>query len=216
MQFKSNDQSNNLTQDIISQNSHEAYFAEYLKWIDDKAPLDPAERQVTIIARSPASPVIMALVAMSDELKSRDVAVRVVFSDIDPERSLHAAWNCVSVLSEGREHSDILRWASQHGILEAHEQVVYGKGMNWLGDAMRREPGRRDGFDIFESGVPEKCVLAEKSFTALWNFATALPSWMLRDAKERRSSASFAGPDHRALATLSFFRQLEKPDTLTH
>ena len=85
-----------------------------------------------------------------------------------------------------------------------------------MGDAMRREPGRRDGFDVFETENTRTCLLAVKNFAAIWNFATDIPKWMLREAEQRRSSASHAGPDPRSLATLSFFRQLDKPDTLYH
>lgn len=199
-----------------SENGHLSYFTEYFRWLDEHKPADPAERRITIIAKSPSSPVILTVDAMADELAARQVSVQVVFSDVDPERELHAAWKVIARLSKGRDHADLMRWASQSGILEAHEQMVMGRTMFWLGDAMRREPGRRDGFDLFETFADEKCSLGSKSFEAMWNFATPLPSWMLREASERRASASYAGPDHRALATLSFFRQLEKPDTLCH
>lgn len=217
MRFKDHD----LTQgqipaEILSQNRHESYLLTYMQWLDETAPQDPAARQVMIIARSPASPVIQAVRALSNELGERQIAVRAVFSDVDPERDLQRAWSTISELSSGRAHTDLIKWVSAPGFLEAHEQLILGGKMCWMGDAMRREPGRRDGFDMFEVDSTATCLLAVKNFSAIWNFATDIPKWMLRDADQRKPSASHAGPDPRSLATLSFFRQLDKPDTLYH
>lgn len=217
MRFKDHDQTQGqIPAEILSQNKHESYLREYFKWLDDTCPEDTSERQILIIARSPASPMIQAMRACADELAARDISIQAVFSDVDPERALQSAWSVISDLSEGRDHSDLVKWASAPGILEAHEQVILGNQMCWLGDAMRREPGRRDGFDLFDTDAPADNARATKSFTAIWNFATSIPSWMLREAKQRRSSASMAGPDPRDLATLSFFRQLDKSDTHYH
>lgn len=217
MRFKTDDRrQGQIPAELLSQNKHESYFRAYFEWLDESGPEDPAARQVMIIARSPASPVIQAMRVVSDDLAARQIAVQAVFSDVDPERALQMAWEVISELSEGREHSDLIKWASSPGILEAHEQMILGGQMCWLGDAMRREPGRRDGFDLFDTDAPQNCRLAIQSFAAMWDFATPVPKWMLREAAERRSSASMAGPDPRALATLSFFRQLDKPDTLYH
>lgn len=216
MQLKGQASQARVSAELHSQNRHETYLRTYFEWLDTEQSEDPSARQVTIIARSPASPVIQAMRTLADDLAARRVTVRAVFSDVDPERALHTAWDVISDLSQGREHSDLIRWASSPGILEAHEQMVLGRKMCWLGDAMRREPGRCDGFDLFDTDAPEKCSLSIRSFAAMWNFATPLPSWMLREAEERRANASFAGPDPRALATLSFFRQLEKPGTICH
>lgn len=217
MRFKDYDPSQGqIPAEILSQNKHESYFRTYFQWLDETSPEDASERQVLIVARSPASPVILAMRALADEFCSRQVTIKLVFSDVDPERALQSAWSVISDLSKGRDHSDLVKWASSPGILEAHEQMILGSQMCWLGDAMRREPGRRDGFDLFSNNAPADSARAIKSFSAIWNFATPLPGWMLREAEQRRSSASMAGPDARALATLSFFRQLEKRDTHYH
>ena len=216
MRFNNQDPRGHLSSDILSRNRHESYLNEYFQWLDAEQPADPVARQVTVIARSPASPVIMALEATAGELGARQIAVRAVFSDIEPERALHSAWRVISALSEGREHGDLVRWASSRGILEAHEQMILGRRMCWLGDAMRREPGRRDGFDLFEMDAPGTCQLGVQSFAAMWKFATPVPKWILREASAKQSNNKTSGPDHRGIATLSFFRQLEKPDTLCH
>lgn len=216
MRLKSQASQARVPAEIHSQNRHETYFRTYFEWLDAEQPDDPSARQVTIIARSPASPVIQAMRAVADDLSARQTAVRTVFSDVDPERALHMAWEVISELSQGRDHTELMKWASSPGILEAHEQMILGGKMCWLGDAMRREPGRCDGFDLFDTDAPHKCSLGVQSFAAMWNFATPVPKWMLREAEQRRSSASYTGPGPRRLATLSFFRQLEKPGTVCH
>ncbi len=195
---------------------HETYFRQYLDWLDQQKDTNPAARQVTIIALSPLSPVIQAMCAMREFLSARQVCVQVVFSDVDPERALGSAWEVISFLSKEREHGELIRWASSQEILEAHEQMILGQHMCWLGDSMRREPGRRDGFDIFDMDAPHTCRLGVQLFAAMWKFAKPLPKWLLREASECRSNATFAGSDPRALATLSFFRQLEKSGNLCH
>lgn len=216
MRFDNHDPQGHVTPDLISQSRHETYFSQYLDWLEQQKDTDPAARQVTIIARSPLSPVIQAMCAMRENLSARQVCVQIVFSDVDPERALRSAWDVISDLSKEREHGDLIRWANSQGILEAHEQMVLGQHMCWLGDAMRREPGRRDGFDLFDMDAPQTCRLGVQSFAAMWKFAQPVPKWLLREASDRRPNATFAGPDQRALATLSFFRQIEKSDNFCH
>jgi hypothetical protein len=216
MRFNSQDPQGHVQAETLSQSRHGPYFRQYFQWLDEEQPTDLTARQVTIIARSPLSPVIQTLSSVADELSTRQIAVQVVFSDVDPENALRDAWTVISDLSKNSEHGDLIRWANSPGVLEAHEQMILGQHMCWLGDAMRREPGRRDGFDMFDTDAPHTCRLGIQSFAAMWKFATPVPKWLLREVSDRRPNATFAGPDQRALATLSFFRSLQKSDTLRH
>ncbi len=81
---------------------------------------------------------------------------------------------------------------------------------------MRREPGKRDAFDMFVTDIPQICRLGVHSFSAMWRLAQPVPKWLLREAKDTRPNATFAGPDQRAFATLSFFRQFEKSGNHCH
>lgn len=216
MRFNSQDPQGHVRADTLSQSRHESYFRQYFQWLDEEQPDNLTALQVTIIARSPLSPVIQTLSSVADELSARQISVQVVFSDVDPEKALRSAWNVIAELSQAREHGDLVRWANAAGVLEAHEQMILGQHMCWLGDAMRREPGRRDGFDMFDTDAPQTVRLGIQSFAAMWKFATPVPKWLLREACDRRPNATFAGPDQRALATLSFFRQLQKSDPYCH
>ena len=216
MLFNSRDPKGQVQAESVFQSRQHSYFEQYIAWLDEARPKSEAARIVSITARSPASPVMLAMQASADDLRSRDVIVRAVLSDVDPEKALRSAWQVMSMLAPDHEHTDLIRWANAPAILEAHEQLILGDRMCWLGDAMRREPGRRDAFDIFEADAKRTCTLAAKSYSAMWQHARPVAKWLLRESGDAKQGASFAGPDPRAFATLSFFRQLGKPDTLCH
>ncbi len=198
------------------QRRHESYITTYFQWLGSQSSPSREARQITVIARSPASPVITAMQAHGEELCSRQITLRVMFSDVDPEPALRSAWKIISALSRDDEHGDLVRWNCAANILEAHEQMILGGHMCWTGDAMRRIPGKRDAFDLFETDAPDIRRLGVQSFHAMWRLAQPVPMWLLREAKKTRPNATFAGPDTRALETLSFFRKLEGPDNICH
>lgn len=218
MRFNTQKQPESFTsnEDVVARQRHESYLANYFQWLDTESPRDREARQVTVLSRSPLSPVITAMQALGEELRSRQITLRVVFSDVDPEPALRCAWKTISALSQDCEHGDLIRWNSASSILEAHEQMILGQRMCWTGDAMRRRPGKRDGFDLFETDDPNICRLGVHSFCAMWRLAQPVPMWLLREPKKTRPKAKFSGADHRALATLSFFRKLESPDNICH
>ena len=216
MRFNSRDLQGQVRADAQFQSNQSTYFQRYIEWLDKNQPVAPAVRSISIVARSPASPIMLAMQAAATDLQNQHVSVRVVLSDVDPEKALRSAWRSISMLAPDQKHVDLVRWANSPAILEAHEQVIMGEHMCWLGDAMRREPGRRDAFDIFEADAPKTCLLGLKSYSRMWQHARPVPKWLLQDTNDHQQGASYAGPDPRALATLSFFRQLEKPDTLCH
>lgn len=216
MLINSRDPKGQVRAESLFESRQNFYFQRYVEWLDEAGPNSQEARLVSIIARSPVSPVMLAMQATADDLRSRNVEVRVVFTDVDPEKALRSTWQAMTMLAPDREHTDLIRWANAPAILEAHEQMVMGDRMCWLGDAMRREPGRRDAFDIFEADAQRTCSLALKSYARMWEHARPVPKWLLRDSGGQKQGASFAGPEPKALATLSFFRQLQKPDTLCH
>ncbi len=96
MRFNSQDPQGHVRADAVSLSRHESYFRQYFQWLDDNNPSDLTARQVTIIARSPLSPVIQALTSVADDLSARHIAVQVVFSDVDPEIALRATWDVIA------------------------------------------------------------------------------------------------------------------------
>src|SRR5512134_2434114 len=119
--------------------------------------------EVLLVARSPRSPVVRALGALSGELAGAGIGIRAVL--LEPAEAggpEHAARISVRLLSEVRA-------------LEAHEQLVLGPATAWVGDCMRREPDQRDAFEAYAAACPLTAGWALRSFQALWRRATPVP-----------------------------------------
>ena len=97
----------------------------------------------TLVARAPDSPVAQAVLAMSAEIAAANIAIRVVFFETEPmsEDVVQASLLDVSGV-ELRMLTD-LRFAA------AHEQLVLGREQVWIGDCMRRDPMKRDAFEMY-------------------------------------------------------------------
>lgn len=123
-------------------------------------------RGMTVLARSFDSPVLKALSAQADAIRAAGLKVRVI-----------------AVLAEGvaQSMSSLLtgadmRLACDGRLLDAHEQLAIGDQVAWIGDCMRREPTKRDAYEIYSADCAETAALAHRSFDRLWAFtATGQP-----------------------------------------
>ena len=61
-----------------------------------------------------------------------------------------------------------LRFAS------AHEQLVLGQGRVWIGDCMRRDPAKRDAFEMYHDNHVSTAAHATASFSKLWDKSVSL------------------------------------------
>lgn len=119
----------------------------------------------TLLARAPDSPVARAVAALASELAAAEIEVRAIMLDLDaftdePGRpSLLEMKNAdIRVLAD-------LRFTS------GHEQLVTGAASFWLGDCMRRDPTKRDAFEVYHHENMTACNHAAVSFGRLWNRA---------------------------------------------
>ena len=124
---------------------------------------DVAGRGLTVLARSLESPVLKALAVHSDAIRAAGLKVRAII-----------------VLSEGSsdEVSGLLAgFTARRGcdvrLLDAHEQLAIGDRVAWIGDCMRREPTKRDAYEIYSAECAETAALAHRSFDRVWSFAAA-------------------------------------------
>jgi len=125
-----------------------------------------------LIARSAESPVAQALRAHADRMASMGIRVRAIFSEIDQASGAHLAAPFV-LPSE-------CRIARDPRLLAAHEQLVLTPTRTWLGDSMRREPGKRDAFERYANDCAQTGAHAVRSFESLWRITTplvAMPSF---------------------------------------
>ena len=124
---------------------------------------DLAGRGLTVLARSLESPVLKALAVHNQAIRAAGLKVRAII-----------------VLSEGSsdEVSGLLAgFTARRGcdarLLDAHEQLAIGDRVAWIGDCMRREPTKRDAYEIYSAECAEMAALAHRSFDRVWLFAAA-------------------------------------------
>jgi hypothetical protein len=118
-----------------------------------------------LIARSPESPVAQALRANAARLSTLGIRVRAIFSEVDSSNTVHLTAP-FSVPSE-------CRLARDPRLLAAHEQLTLTPTCTWVGDCMRRDPGKRDALERFAADCAQTGAHAIRSFESLWR--TTLP-----------------------------------------
>jgi hypothetical protein len=113
-----------------------------------------------LIARSPDSPVAQALRAHAARLTTLGIRVRAIFTEVDAAKPAHQMAP-FSVPSE-------CRLARDPRLLAAHEQLTLTPTCNWVGDCMRRDPGKRDALERFAPNCAQTGAHAIRSFESLW------------------------------------------------
>jgi hypothetical protein len=118
---------------------------------------------LNVLARSFESPILKALAVHAATIASAGLAVRVVVVQAEggsPEVTAFLDGATVCIGCDAR-------------LLDAHEQLAIGDKIAWIGDCMRREPMKRDAYEIYSSDCAETAALAHRSFERVWSFARA-------------------------------------------
>ena len=123
---------------------------------------------ITLVARAPDSPVAQALLAMTADITAAGLAIRVVLFETEPlaEDTVQASLldaGCIDV-----------RMLTDQRFASAHEQLSLGGGRVWIGDCMRRDPAKRDAFEMFHTANAATADHADASFAKMWDKAVAL------------------------------------------
>ncbi len=116
----------------------------------------------TLVARAPDSPVAAALMAAAADVAAAHIAIRVVLFETDcfsEDSATTSLLECAH--AEVRVLHDI-RFAA------AHEQLVLSGNRVWIGDCMRRDPAKRDAFEMTHVGDAKAARHTEASFAKLW------------------------------------------------
>jgi len=124
---------------------------------------------IAILARSPSSPVVAALLAMSDELADRRVGALIVLAG-GTSASAEETWN----LTFSARFVHEIRLTSNPRVLDGHEQLIVADRSVWYGDCMRRDPDKRDAFS---SSLPNNAQAARAgrfAFASLWQRAQSI------------------------------------------
>lgn len=160
---------------------------------------DLESRTITLIARSPASPPAQALAMNLGRFQPMSVEVRIIFAQIAPA----GAFDQISqILSSACRQApeEIVRWAKNRALLDAHERLTLGRALCWTGDAMRRSEDSRSAMDRVDEGTPVVIAEANASFDALWGASKPLPKALF--ARGGLSSAAPALQEQALVETL--------------
>ena len=125
--------------------------------------------------RSPASDPAKALIGMKGALERAGVRARVILANIAPEDELRELFADLSALSPREPAHELIRWARNPRLLDAHEQVTYGDIMCWSGDAMRRDADKRNALTLFDESAGDAVRHGRLAFEALWSSCALVP-----------------------------------------
>ncbi|MGI9381955.1 MAG: hypothetical protein ACR2PO_02280 [Methyloligellaceae bacterium] len=195
---------------------HDRIFRQFLEQVDAATWLHRTDRCITILARSPASPVVHAFVRRTEDLKLRNIGARIILARLEPESHLHDMTTALSTLIDDDDVGEFVRWASNSCILDAHEQLILGSTMCWSGDTMRREPGKRDSLDLFERDAPGTVRLGVLAFDAIWSAAVQVPASRLSPGTTAKPVAALARQSGGALPKPQFLLGSGGPAVTRH
>jgi hypothetical protein len=146
---------------------------------------------VTMILRSAQSAPAQALISMTEELARVRASAKVVLAKLEPEEDLRQLFASLWRLGPCEPAQELVRWARNPRLLEAHEQVTYGTAMCWSGDAMRRDADRRNGLTQFDEAAPQAARLGRLAFEALWAASAMVPERRLLGPSTARPSGAY-------------------------
>ena len=146
---------------------------------------------LTMILRSAGSDSAKALVGMKGALQHAGVGAKVILARLEPEDDLKQLFASLSELAPQEPAPELIRWARNPRLLDAHEQVTYGGAMCWSGDAMRRDADRRNALTLFDEEAPDTVRLGRLAFGALWAVSALVPERRLLGPATARPSGAY-------------------------
>jgi hypothetical protein len=146
---------------------------------------------LTMVLRSPEADPAKALIGMTGALQRKSLSARVILAKIEPDDELRKLFAALCALAPLEPAHELIRWARNPRLLDAHEQVTYGETMCWSGDAMRRDADKRNALTVFEEQAPEAVRLGRLAFEALWRASALVPKRLLLGHESARPSAAY-------------------------
>ncbi len=141
---------------------------------------------VTMILRSAQSAPAQALISVTERLARVGASAKVVLAKLEPEEDLRQLFASLCRLGPCEPAQELVRWARNPRLLDAHEQVTYGTSMCWSGDAMRRDAERRNGLtqldEVHTAGGAAWAARLRGAVGRLGHGARAAPAWTLHRA----------------------------------
>jgi hypothetical protein len=121
---------------------------------------------LTLFVRNPDSPVARALNSAWSEGRMEAARIRIVICDTNTDDA--TAPSLIDITDAD------FRVLADPSFGPAHEQLVVGPAYVWIGDCLRRDPAKRDAFELYHPGDASIAVFATASFEKLWSRARPL------------------------------------------
>lgn len=141
-----------------------AFIARHLASLQPAGSPEGTVTTYRLLALSTESPAARALAALAPELAAAGVAIEAVLA----RRSSEDATAALATAD--------CRFVTDIRLLDAHEQLVLDAANVWIGDCMRRDPGRRDTYELY-AACPVAAGHAVRSFAQIWGAAGPTGSW---------------------------------------
>ena len=151
----------------------------------------PVPLVLTLILRSASSGPARALIYKKDELTGAGIRAQAILANLEPEPELRELFATLSELAPREKPCELIRWARNPRLLDAHEQATYGNAMCWSGDPMRREADKRNALALFHEAASDGVRLARLAFAALWSASSPVPERILLGLATRRPSGAY-------------------------
>ena len=181
---------------------HLEMLAEFIGRIEARA---DEPRELTMILRSASSAPAQALVLKARDLARTGIAAKVIVAKLDPEEDVRKLYACLSQLQpRGRAH-ELIRWARNPRLLDAHEQVTFGSWLCWWGDSMRRDADKRNALSLVEDTADGTLCLGHLAFKALWAASAIVAERRLIGPGTAKPSGAYER-DAEAMAAVSALR----------
>jgi len=194
---------------------HENFIGKFIEILTARPLAQDCDRDVTVIARSPASPVVRAVIARSAELRRCGARIKFIFAELGTGTQMADCAETLEGLHAGAGARESFRWARNACLMDAHEQLILGTDMCWSGDCMRRDPGKIDALDLFEHEAPKAVKLGMLAFDAIWVICDMVPASRLRTSTAKAPAEQPHAASDR-LSPFSFLRRSERPGQVAH
>ena len=153
-----------------------------------------AGASLTLVLRSADSDPAKAFVGLKGALLRVGASAKVILAKLEPDHDLKQLFSALSELAPQEPAHELIRWARNPRLLDAHEQVTYGETMCWSGDPMRRDAEKRNALALFDEAAPETVRLGRLAFAALWQAAIPVPAHRLLGSTSARPSGAYEQP----------------------
>lgn len=148
--------------DVVKREEKEGKLKDFISNYLASRSAEPGCEPWRLVARSAESPVVLALAALAPQIKQAGFDIEALLTHVETGVADTAAQVSLGFSGEVRVTHDVR-------LLDAHEQLRLDAANAWVGDCMRREPAKRDGYERYAAECPQTADWVAKSFDRLWH-----------------------------------------------